>query len=367
MSSEQAPRNYRDYLCLGELLSCQRRESARLGQPAHDEMLFIVVHQAYELWFKQILFELDPVLRAFDRPVMDDRSIAGIVHGLGRVAAILRLLIHQLDVLETMTPLDFLDFRDLLFPASGSQSLQFKLIETRLGLRPEDRVSPGSQPAEASLPDNDRSQYIAAAAAPSLRELVEQWLARTPFVEMGDYQFRAEYRRVAQGMLAADSALLRGKTGPDEARRAAELKSLEAACERFEALFDDALHRRLVAEGVWSFSARALQAALFINLYRDEPALQLPFRLLSLLMDIDEQLTIWRYRHALMVQRMIGLKLGTGGSSGHDYLRLTAERHRVFRDLFALSTFFIPRSRLPALPPEVRRAMDYRYTDRTPV
>jgi tryptophan 2,3-dioxygenase len=166
-------------------------------------------------------------------------------------------------------------------------------------------------------------------------------------------------------MLEADAALLRGRAGPGGDRRTADLQSLEAAGRRFEALFDDAAHRRLVAEGVWSFSARALQAALFINLYRDEPALQLPFRLLSLLMDIDEQLTAWRYRHALMVQRMIGLKLGTGGSSGHDYLRLTAERHRVFRDLFALSTFFIPRSRLPALPPAVRRAMDYRYADRT--
>jgi tryptophan 2,3-dioxygenase len=190
-------------------------------------------------------------------------------------------------------------------------------------------------------------------------------LARTPFVEMGDYQFRAEYRAVVEQLLEADSALVRGKAALDDQRRAAELRSLESARERFEALFDEALHRRLVAEGAWSFSARALQAALFINLYRDEPALQLPFRLLSLLMDIDEQLTTWRYRHALMVQRMIGLKVGTGGSSGHDYLRLTAEHHRVFRDLFALSTFFIPRSRLPALPPDVRRAMDYRYSDRT--
>ena len=78
-------------------------------------------------------------------------------------------------------------------------------------------------------------------------------------------------------------------------------------------------------------------------------------------MDIDETLTNWRHRHALMVQRMIGRKLGTGGSSGHDYLRQTAERHRVFGDLFALSTFLIPRSRLPGLPEDLRRAMGYSY------
>ena len=89
--------------------------------------------------------------------------------------------------------------------------------------------------------------------------------------------------------------------------------------------------------------------------------LQLPFRLLSGLMDIDETLTNWRYRHALMVQRMIGRKIGTGGSSGHDYLRRTAERHRVFGDLFTLSTFLIPRSRLPGLPEGLRHAMGYRY------
>jgi tryptophan 2,3-dioxygenase len=109
-----------------------------------------------------------------------------------------------------------------------------------------------------------------------------------------------------------------------------------------------------------------LQAALFINLYRNEPVLQLPFRLLSGLMDIDETLTHWRYRHALMVQRMIGRKVGTGGSSGHDYLRQTAERHRIFGDLFALSTFFIPRSRLPALPAAMRQAMGYTYAGDAP-
>ena len=93
-----------------------------------------------------------------------------------------------------------------------------------------------------------------------------------------------------------------------------------------------------------------LQAALLINLYRDEPILHLPFRFLSLLVDIDEQFTHWRYRHALMVQRMIGTKIGTGGSSGHGYLRKAAEKNKVFTDLVNLSTFLIPRSALPALP-----------------
>src|SRR5690606_37682526 len=139
------------------------------------------------------------------------------------------------------------------------------------------------------------------------------------------------------------------------AEAAAERRALEAALARFEALFDEAKYRAEAARGSWRMSWRALQAALFITLYRDEPALQGPFGLLALLMDIDEAMALWRHRHALMVQRMIGLKVGTGGSSGHDYLARTAERHRVFGDLFLLSTYLLPRSALPPLPYAVRQ------------
>jgi tryptophan 2,3-dioxygenase len=361
MTREQQPISYRDYLRLETLLSCQHCESAKRGRPAHDELLFIIVHQVYELWFKQILFELDQVQRVFAGDVVDDRAIGSVVHGLTRIVEIQRLLVQQLEVLETMTPLDFLDFRDLLFPASGSQSLQFRLIETRLGLRPQDRLTFDARPYDAALPPEEREQLAEAAEMPSVGEQVQRWLERTPFVAMGGYSFRDAYRRTVEAMLAADAATVRARTTLTAAEKQAELASLQAARSRFDALFDEEAHGKLRDQGVWRFSAKALQAALFINLYRDEPALQLPFRLLSLLMDIDELLTTWRYRHALMVQRMIGVKVGTGGSSGHDYLRQTAERHRVFGDLFALSTFFIPRSRLPPLPPEVQAAMGYRY------
>ena len=363
MARSESGLNYRDYLMLDALLACQQCESARRGRPAHDEMLFIITHQAYELWFKQILFELDQIQGVFAGDVVDDRAIGSVVHGLGRIGEILRLLIQQLAVLETMTPLDFLDFRDLLFPASGSQSLQFRLIETRLGLKAQDRLTIDGRPHDANLPPDDRAQLMEAGEVPSVSEQVERWLARTPFIDMGRYRFLDEYRHAVQEMLEGDSSLVRAGTTLSEVEKQAELRSLTAAQARFDALFDEAAHRKQQAAGAWHMSARALQAALFINLYRDEPALQLPFRLLSLLMDVDEQLTTWRYRHALMVQRMIGLKVGTGGSSGHDYLRRTSEQHRVFGDLFALSTFFIPRSRLPALPAEVRQAMSYRYAE----
>ena len=354
---------YADYLQLDRLLSCQDRKSVQLGRPAHDEMLFIIVHQAYELWFKQVLFELDAVQEIFAGDIVEERAVGQAVSGLGRIAGILKLVIGQLDVLETMTPLDFLDFRDLLFPSSGFQSLQFRLIETRLGLRREDRLTFDKLPFDARLNAADRARLNAVEAAPSLSDQIDNWLGRTPFVEISGYKFKEAYRQAVADMLDGDAAYVRENPALNEAERKAELASLVAAKKRFGEIFDEKKHGKRAEEGAWRFSWKSLQAALLINLYRDEPALQIPFRLLSGLMDLDETMTTWRYRHALMVQRMIGMKLGTGGSSGHDYLRMTADRHRVFGDLFALSTFFIPRSALPPLPDELRRAMDYRYVE----
>ncbi len=361
MAKRAAPLTYAEHLQLERLLACQDRRSERHGRPAHDEMLFIIVHQAYELWFKLILFELDRIESLFSGPRADDRDLDLVVQGIGRIVAVQQLLIQQLDVLETMTPMDFLDFRDLLVPASGFQSLQFRLIETRLGLRPDDRVTFESRPIDARLAAADRRRLQAAAARPSLSDLVERWLERTPFLHGSGYDFSRVYRRAVEDMLDRDAALVRANPALTAAEIAAEERAVAASRDRFASIFDEARHRELVAQGAWRLSWRALQAAVFINLYRNEPVLQLPFRLLSGLMDIDETLTNWRYRHALLVQRMIGRKVGTGGSSGHDYLRQTAERHRIFGDLFTLSTFFIPRSRLPELPAPVRQAMGYRY------
>jgi tryptophan 2,3-dioxygenase len=361
MPSRDTPLTYAEHLRLDRLLSCQERQSVLHGRPAHDEMLFIVVHQAYELWFKVILFELDRIQEVFAGPRAEDADLGVAVQGVERIVEIHKLLIQQLDVLETMTPMDFLDFRDLLVPASGFQSVQFRLIETRLGLRPGERVSCGGRPVDARLGPEDRARLRAAEAAGSLAEQIEDWLERTPFIQAGDYDFGQVYRQAVIEMLEADAALLGDNPALSAAELAGETEALAAARRRFDSIFDEARHRELLDEGAWRLSWRALQAALFINLYRGEPVLQLPFRLLSGLMDIDETLTNWRYRHALMVQRMIGRKLGTGGSSGHDYLRQTAERHRVFGDLFTLSTFLIPRSRLPGLPEGLRRAMGYSY------
>ena len=99
----------------------------------------------------------------------------------------------------------------------------------------------------------------------------------------------------------------------------------------------------------------------FIQLYRDQPALHLPSRLIANLLDIDELMTQWRYRHALMAKRMLGTKVGTGGSSGAEYLKQSAEKHKLFTDFFQLTTFFIPRSERPRIPSEIKKQMNFVY------
>jgi tryptophan 2,3-dioxygenase len=353
---------YGEYLQLDKLLDCQQRESFNMGRPAHDEMLFIIVHQAYELWFKQILFELDAVMDIFRKPHVPEAAVAQAVAHLSRVEEIQKLLIQQIDVLETMTPLDFLDFRDYLVPASGFQSWQFRLIETTLGLKHDKRVSFGNLSYLDRLQGADRDRLEAAETRPSLFDLVEKWLERTPFLSFGDFDFWQTYRNAVTHMLDGDHDLIASNPTLTPDQRAKQLDMLEKTRAEFAVLFDPEAHQKLQAEGAWRLSHKALQAALLIQLYRDQPILHMPYKLLSLLMDIDENFTTWRYRHALMVLRMIGSKIGTGGSSGHDYLRQTARTHKVFADLFAMSTFYIPRSDLPELPAEVQRSLAFHHT-----
>jgi tryptophan 2,3-dioxygenase len=356
-STMRVPIYYGDYLRLDRLLSSQEPESAKIGVNAHDEMLFIIVHQAYELWFKQILYELDRVETDFGTIPVTDDAMARIVHRLNRIYEILKLVVAQLDVLETMTPFDFLDFRDLLMPASGFQSLQFRLIETRLGLAPETRIPFDDKKIDEHLSQSDRATLRAVGARPSLFDLLNRWLARTPFLDWGGETFREAYRTAVKNHLARDAELVRTDLATTPDRRDRELENIECAIASFSEIFSETDEG-----GSWRLLPQSVQAALFINLYRDKPAVQPAFRLLTALMDIDETLTLWRYRHALMVERMIGLKIGTGGSSGGAYLRMTAERHRIFSDLFRLSTFLVPRSAVPELPPQIQQQMSFVYS-----
>ncbi len=352
---------YWDYLGLDEVLDAQHLESEKAGAPAHDEMLFIVIHQAYELWFKQILWELDAVCTTMRQSRIAERELAQVVQRLERITEIQRVLLSQLPVLETMTPLDFLDFREYLVPASGFQSVQFRLIENRLGIDPDHRPLINSQPYTVVLSEKHAALVEAEANEPSLLSHVERWLERTPFVHWGDFDFWSEYRRTVDAMLEREERIIREDASLDEQGRAEQLAAHQSTVDTFATVFDEDRYEEFRAKGERKFTHGAFVAALLITLYRDEPAFQMPHRLLKALVDIDEGFTAWRQRHALMVHRMIGSKIGTGGTSGHRYLQRAAERNKAFRDLYDLATYCIPRNELPQLPDEVADQLGFRF------
>jgi tryptophan 2,3-dioxygenase len=250
---------YSSYLCLDEVLGAQR---PRTGE--HDEILFIVIHQVYELWFKQILHELRALQRRFE-----EGGGPHALHTLRRVRAILKTIVAQIDVLETMTPSEFASFRSRLESASGFQSAQFRELEAVLGRR-ERSVLRHYPPGGAA-----HGRIAAALERPSVFDSFLRYLA-------------------ARGYAVPSAALRRDVAAPYEP-----------------------------TDGVQD----ALLAA-----YADEAE---PARVCEALMDIDEGLQEWRYRHVMMVRRTIGDKPGTGGSPGAAYLATTLSKH-AFPDLWAI-------------------------------
>jgi tryptophan 2,3-dioxygenase len=252
---------YADYLQLDALLSLQHPRSEG---PEHDETLFIVIHQVYELWFKELLHELDHVGRLFER---DEPHRAQ--HTLKRILTILKVLVAQLDILETMTPLEFQSFRSRLEAASGFQSDQFRQIEFVLGAKSAtaiDRFPAGSR-GRAAL----ERRYN----EPTVWDAFLHYLAR-------------------EGYSIPGSELTRDHT-----------KAPEASLDVQQVLLD---------------------------VYRRDPKTT---EICERLVDLDEGFEEWRYRHVRMVERTIGVKPGTGGSSGAAYLRTTMGRN-LFPDLWEI-------------------------------
>ncbi len=350
---------YSEYLKIPELLQQQKLRSEEFGRPAHDEMLFIITHQTYELWFKQILTELDSVLSVFKAERIREIEMGRAVSRLQRITEIQKLLIQQVSVIETMTPLDFLDFRDMLYPASGFQSVQNRVIENKLGLKSDARLTYNSLPYHSFVSEDDRAKMVAAESEPSLFERVDAWLSRTPFLKTGGFDFWSHYRKAVENMFEEDRATVRTHAILKPEEKEKNLREIDAAQETFMALFDESKYEELRKEGHFRLTYRALHAALLIQLYRDQPIFNLPFQLLTALQDIDELMTTWRYRHSLMAHRMLGRKIGTGGSSGHQYLKSATDKHRIFGDFFNLATFLIPRSKLPALPEDVQAKLGF--------
>ena len=359
MQKNVKPCYYSDYLQLDKLLDSQHPESKKYGNEAHDEMLFILVHQAYELWFKQILHEVNAILPVLSQKQVPEKELSTINLRLERIHKIQEVMVDQIDILETMTPLDFLDFRDYLIPASGFQSIQFKEIEIILGLKSEFRINFDKESFYSRLNEKDRTHLMALEEAPSMYDAVENWLARMPFLEFGDFNFWEQYQAAVKTMLDQDEKTLEEADYLSDAEKRFQLNDLNNTRANFEALLDKEKYEEMKQQGVFRMSQEATLSAIFINLYREQPMLTAPFRLLQALVELDVNFTLWRSRHVDMVMRMIGNKIGTGGSSGHDYLRQTTMNNKFFRDLMNITTFLIPRSALPELPQEVIDAMSF--------
>jgi len=252
---------YASYLKIDELLALQEPRSQG---PEHDELLFIIIHQVYELWFKELLHELDRV-----RQWLEDDESHRAQHTLKRILAILKVLVAQLDILETMTPLEFLTFRERLEAASGFQSDQFRQIEFVLGVK--------SPEALRRFPENSRARLALERRyrEPTVWDAFLQYLSR-------------------EGYAVAPSHLERDVSVP-----------IEPSPE---------LQRILLA------------------VYRDDPK---NAEFCERLVDLDEGIQEWRYRHVKMVERTIGTRRGTGGSGGEAYLRETIGRP-LFPDLWEI-------------------------------
>jgi len=337
---------YSDYIELDTILNSQHPRSFEKMEDGNDEMLFIIIHQAYELWFKQIIFELDLVRNIFIRDRINDNSpdMSNVVHKLKRIVKILELLNQQVSVLETMTALDFLEFRNHLLPASGFQSKQFRLIEAKLGLKMEERYKREyyKHTRRGSLSESDMQDVTRVEGERTLKRLIIQWLERMPFF---DERYWMGYRSTSEAN--ADKFW-------SDYRKAYETSLSENEGGRL-AEFD----RVFFEQGRGDISPRAMQSALFITLYRNLPIFQLPFELLNTLSEIDELLSNWRYRHFSMVRRMIGIRTGTGGTSGAGYLEGTLSQHYAFREITEVATFLIERSKLPDLPNVLKEKVSF--------
>ena len=340
---------YADYIGLDTILNSQHPRSFETPEEGNDEMLFIIIHQVYELWFKQILFELDLVRRIFIQDRINDNSddLSKVVQKLKRIGKILELINQQVSVLETMTALDFLEFRNVLLPASGFQSKQFRLIEAKLGLKMEQRYKKEyyKYTRRGSLSERDLQEVDVAENESTLKQLIVSWLERMPYL---DERYWADYKQSSQAdqtdrhkFWADYREAYKTSLSGNEADRLAE----------FDKVF--------FMEGRGSVPPAAMRAALFITLYRNLPIFHLPFELLNTLSEIDELLSNWRYRHFLMVRRMIGLRVGTGGTSGAGYLEGTLSQHYAFREITEVATFLIERSKRPALPNALKEKVSF--------
>jgi tryptophan 2,3-dioxygenase len=355
---ETAAPNYADYLKLDQLLGLQSGIDPDESDLIPDELLFIVVHQALELWFKIVLRELRLARNNLAEPKVPENRIPHVVHHLRRVNRVLELAIDHFKVMETLTPQDFLGFREKITPASGFQSAQMREIEILLGIGDEQRVRYGKVDPLSHLKDLAEASPRAKAnwariqatlAEKTLQSALRDWLYRTPIhgSKPGDADDTAVVDRFIDEYLTQYDALLdrqatsleKNLPDPGDARK--RLNQSKAATARHLRAEDVDLEER-------ARTGRIRAGLLFVESYRDLPLLAWPRLLIDTVVELEQLLLLWRSRHARMVERMIGRRVGTGGSSGVDYLDKTT-KIRIFTDLWAIRTVLIPKADLPKL------------------
>lgn len=364
MSEKKPSVHYINYLELDKILNAQNPISGHGKEAAHDEMFFIIIHQTYELWFKQIIHEIDSIMDLFKQEKINEENIGIIVSRIERVNKILHVLVQQIDVLETMTSADFLDFRHHLSPASGFQSHQFRKLELMLGLKIKDRHQFGGCPYHNEFEGAKKKEILHLEDSESLFKLVEKWLERIPFLNMEGFNFIEKYETVVNEMMNNQVSDLKKSPLLSDQDKELRIRMIEENRKYFERVFDEEVHQKAVLNGETSLSYKATMSALLINLYREQPILHLPSKFLKHLVELDHQIASWRFRHVQMVEKTLGQKIGTGGSSGQGYLKKTVEQHKLFTDIANISTLMISRSYAPELPENVKEQLGFNFTDK---
>lgn len=355
------PTLYWEYIRVEELLSLQSGLAQSDAELSNDEVMFIVVHQVDELWFRLIVRELVSVRDLFARPRVPEQALASAVRGLRRVTVLFGQLARHFELMETLTTRDYLAFRDKLSPASGFQSAQLREVEILLGLDDAQRVPLGHEGSHLRAlrnPDGSpspASRRVEARLAdrPNLRETLSAWLWRTPI--QGSTPDDPGDEEAVTAFLEAYLALVESESASFTERGVASALTPEDA---------DRLRQRHV-HGVGGTRAylhaedappeerarvRRVRAALvFIESYRELPLLAWPREVLDALIAMEQALVLFRSRHARMVERVIGRRTGTGGSAGVDYLDATALHSRIFAEVWATRTLLLREEALPPL------------------
>ena len=352
--SDAKPTYYWDYIQVDKLLELQGGLVEDDSSLADEEVLFITVHQVFELWFKVVLRDLVAIRNKFQAPVMTNADMTEVVTRLVRCATILRVGNGHWEVVETLPPREYLKFRSKLMPASGFQSAQLRQIEILLGLEESDRIPFGREGSHLAAlkgqggKETEASKRVAGQMAdmPTMKQVVADWLERTPIG--GADHHASSHRDFVEQYLKAHSSDL-----DNNLAHATKVASEGADGGRLKALYDKE------RESVRSFLlpdderlARIRAAILFIETYPEEPLLDGPHRVLEGILEFEQLFVVFRQRHARMVERIIGRRTGTGGTAGVDYLDQTALKYRIFPDLWAVRSLLIN----PEIAPELAGA-----------